>query len=369
MLFELQPNIYLDTFCMLACIIIVIYNYKNVLVNNDPSSGTGYVFLGCFILLFSLLYRPEESDFWHYLNGYELGRSMNVEKMEEFYYRLMEFIPDNYILWRTAIWGPAAIIIVITFKRLHINSGIGTIMFLCFALTNTYYYTRNCLSLSLLYLGMVILGSESIESKIKKYIIFGLLAYVAFFLHKSVPLYIAIVLIATIIPLNRKTLIMMAVMFPVLYGVILVLASNILLLNFWNESTINRAEIYMESEARSSTLFGIISLLIHYAPVFYFLYIAIKDYLYNSKSKTNETNIHYKNFLITTLLLVYVSFLVSGQMSMIQGRFYGSAMAPLTFAACIYFENNWKNRKCVNMINIYLLSFAWNAFETLVLKK
>ena len=133
----LVPNPLLDDLCMFAVYMVAIYNYYCM---DRDKKGTNYVFFVLFILLFSLLYRPIGGDFWHYLLFYEDGTHGH---MEDFYYWLMEVIPNNYILWRIAIWLPAAIFLAIVFKMMKVPSSYATSFFLLLALHTSFYYTRN----------------------------------------------------------------------------------------------------------------------------------------------------------------------------------------------------------------------------------
>ena len=354
-MFQLVPNSLLDSICMVAVVLVALYNYW-CMKNNHK--GTGYLFFVVFILLFSLLYRPEGGDFWHHLEVYELG-SAHHNNLEDFYNWLMDKIPNNFLLWRIVIWFPAAIFIMLTYKMMGVGSNNATTFFLMFGLISVYYYTRNVLASSILYLGMAICCVTT--KPLKRFfsiVIFVGLSVVSYFLHKSMPMYIGLALMAIILPLNRNTVIGALIAFPLLYGLIYALSANILQMELWltDEVGLN----YLEGTNTFTTNWkGVVNMIVKYIPFVYFYFIAFK----NPIPKESEDYKFYKTFLLLGFLIFYLSFLFMGQGSIaIQGRLYKSSMIPFAFAVSLFFKHNLGSKQCRAFLVLMLVYYAYTLF-------
>lgn len=356
-MFQLDYNSLLDIICMMAVFLLAIYNYSCM---HNNKKGTGEFFFVIFILLFSLFYRPEGGDFWGYLEDYELGVNQTYRHMEPFYYWLMGLIPNNYLLWRIAIWLPAAIIIAFINKLLTIPSNIATVCFLSFALLNAYYYTRNALALSVLYLGMAILAQKGhFAQKTMHFILFAGLAFVSWFLHRSMPLYIGIALMSVVLPFNKKYILGAIIAFPLLYGSIYLISSNLLgVAQLWLAD--ETGEFYLEQQNLFSANWkGIVSLIIGYLPIVYFYFIAFRKPL----SQDNPDFNRFKLFLLLAFFLFFISFLFLGQGSdALQGRIYKSSMMPFAFTVGLYFKHYSGSRHCKAFVSLFVISIVWKLF-------
>ena len=353
-MYQLTPNNFLDSVCIILVVLVTIYNYYSIRKN---IKGTSYFFFIIFILLFSLLYRPEEGDFWHYLDIYNLGAEYEYGHMEDFYYWLLALIPNNYILWRIAIWLPAAVIIAFIFKSMKTPSNYASLFFLMFALTPAYYYTRNVLALAIMYLGLVYFCKQ--DKGIKKtinLILFGGLVIVSWFFHKSMPMYMLFALLAITLPLDKRTPIIALILFPIMYKCIMLLSNNFLAIeDLWSTEITNN---YIEAK---NTVYlnwkGFITLIISYTPIFYFYIIAFRKPL----SKNIPEFRYYKVFLILAFVIFYVSFLFWGQGSAsLQGRIYKSSMIPFTFALCIYLKHNIRTKHGKNFLYLMAIYYLYS---------
>ena len=358
-MFELVPNKLLDTICVILVVLVALYNYYCF---KNSKKGTNYLFFVIIIFLYSLFYRPAAGDFWHYMDGYERGSGILYRTMEDFYYWLMDHSANSYLLWRTIIWFPTAIIIAYVFRLLKVSSSYATFFFLLFGLS-AYYYTRNALALSLLYLGMVVFCyRKNFTSKIFNTLLMVGLAYVSWYLHKSMPLYMAFAILAIVLPFNKKTIISALIAFPLIYGFIYVFASNFLsITSIWLS---DKGFYYLEEEnAFAANWKGIIRLLIKYVPVFYFYVIAFRKPI----PKKSENYLSYKVFLIFSFLIVYSSFLFWGQgAAAIQGRLYKSAMVPFSYVTSMYFMEYMGTKQCNRFIYLVAIYYASELFFNVI---
>lgn len=353
-MYNLVPNTFLDNICIFVIILVAIYNFYCVKKNKN---GTSYVFFVILILLFSLLYRPADGDFWHYLDIYNLGAEYEYGHMEGFYYWLLAHIPNNYFLWRIAIWLPSAIIITFIFKSMKIPSNYATLFFLMFALLPSYYYTRNVLALSVMYLGIVCFCMlDKSRNKPINIILFGCLMIASWILHKSMPMYILFALLSIILPLDKRTPIIALIIFPLMYGGVMNITNSILSIeDMWLNDSIG--DNYLEGTYTFSLNWkGIVSLIFSYIPIFYFYIIAFKNPLHKDIPEFK----YYKVFLMLSSIIFYVSFLFYGQGSTaIQNRLYKSSMLPFTFVVCIYLKYKIQTKQSKTFLYLMSIYYLW----------
>lgn len=358
---QFAPNSLLDGFCMTAVIVVAIYNYYCM---RKGKNGTGYLFFVIFIFLFSLFYRPVGGDFWGYLIDYQSGIDVEFyyKHMESIYYWLMELIPNNYLLWRTAIWFPAAVFIALIYKRLRIDSANTTVFFLAFALLQSYYYLRNSLGFSVLCFGMVFFCAQyGSKNKIRNWILAIALMGCTWFLHRSMPLYIFFAILAIILPFRKKYVIWALVAMPILYGLVLLFAPG--LLNVDGIWTDNVGMAYLEVQNTfTSNWKGIFSYVIKHAPIVYFYIIAFSKPL----SKESPDFIYYKVFLLYSFFIYCLSFLFLGQASIhLHNRFYYTSLFSFAFVVSLYFKHNLKSKQCDTFILLMSVYYAWSLFLSL----
>ena len=355
-MFQLTPNTILDNICTIAVVLVALYNYYCMKTNKK---GTGYFLFVVFILCYSLFYRPIIGDFWHSLVTYQQGPIAAAGNLEPFYYLLMSIIPNNYLLWRIAIWLPAAIMIMICFKYMNVPSSYATTFFLVFGLA-AYYYTRNALAYSVLYCGMVLFCfRDKFTQKTMFTIVSFALIFVSWYLHKSMPMYIGIALLSLVLPFNKNVFIGVLIILPALYGIIISLGADILNLNIWSDN--ETAMHYLEGEAavhNYSWKDRIIKLFLK-APVIYFYIIAI----FHPLPKSNSDFSFYKVFLYYSYFVVMLSLLFYEQGShYVQGRIYKGSLIPFAFVASLYFKNCFGSRQCMIFVYLTILSLATSLF-------
>ncbi len=352
------PNTYLDMFCTAAVVVMVLYNYWCM---KKDKKGTGYKAFVILILLYSLFYRPAGGDFWGYLNLYEFGEDIR-RHMEDVYYWLIKVLPKSYIMWRIAVWLPAAILVSITMKMLKLPSSYAVVSFLVLGLP-AYYYTRNALALSILYVAIAIICMRPYKYSFWNVVLFVLLSFSSWFFHRSMPMYIAFALIALVLPFRRNYILASLIVFPILYGAIMLLARDLLSLGeIWMSDNIGMNYLEQVNNA-SANWKGLIRMMIDYAPVLYFYYIA---FFYPINKDAPEYKA-YKVFLLFCFLVFYVSFLFYGQGSTaIQSRMYKSTMIPFSFLIALYFKYFFGNKRCRIFINLLLVSIAFDVFVGVV---
>lgn len=352
-MFNLTPNPFLDSICTIAVVLVALYNYYCM---KTKQKGTGYVFLVVFILLYSLFYRPEIGDFWHYLVRYRGGVVLG-EHWEEFYFWLAALIPNNFLLWRVAIWLPTAILIIRCFELVKVPSSYATTLFLIFGLA-TYYYTRNALASSVLYIGMALFClRDGFERKRLMFFVSIALCLGSWFLHKSMPMYIGIAFLSLLLPFKKNVIIGSLIAFPILYGILIAIGSDLLQISeLWIQEGVGESYLNDENTMSTGNWIWRIGLIISYAPVFYYFFIAFYKPIPIHVSDFS----YYKSFFYFSFFVVFLSFLFWGQGSIaLHGRLYKTAMIPFVFNVAQYYKYHWGSKQCTYFEYLVLIKIAW----------
>lgn len=352
-MFQLVPNPLLDSICLIAVVLVAIYNYYCM---KTKQKGTGYYFFVIFILLYSLFYRPEIGDFWHYLDRYQGGVTFG-EHWEDFYFWLEALIPNNFLLWRIFIWLPAAIFIMLCFKLVKVPSSYATTLFLVFGLAS-YYYTRNALASSILYIGMALFClRDRFKNKNFWLAISIALCLGSWFFHKSMPMYIGIAILSLLLPFKKNVIIVSLIAFPILYGLLMTIGSDFLnMAELWIQEGAGESYLNEENNMTIGNWTWRIGLLVLYAPVLFYYYIAF----YKPVPIDVSDFTCYKSFLYFSFFVVVLSFLFWGQGSIaLQSRLYKTAMIPFAINAAHYFKYYWGSKQCTLFVYLVLLRIAW----------
>lgn len=283
-----------------------------------------YLFVFVFLSLSSVFAFAELDTYNYYRLFYDMKLSSSMIHVEEFYYWLTT-ITDNYFLWRFLIWGTSAGIIVYSCKKQNISaSSLGLMIPLFFM--KQFSITRASLAFAIMVLVVDLFYNEK-RNRILRIILAIIGIYLSYFLHRSMPIFIAILVASHFIGLNRKTVIISLVAFPFLYFSLKYWASNYLGILFLDESSTDFIVDHLnEEKVASLTNWGIISSIIEWLPKFLLFYVLIKEYIFDSNKLPNQMRFYLKSAYV----LFYLACLFFGQEM-------SSYMSPRTLHACSFF--------------------------------
>lgn len=343
----------LNIICLIVLNVVILVNLKSS-IYTAKRFYTGYFFLWVFITAFSLYYRPIDGDFWYSLLEFNGHGNMYKEHMEPFYVWLKEFLAYNYLFWRFIVWGLAGIFVILIYKSYKIHPALATVSFLTFGLLHSFYYMRNALGFGILYYAVASYLSNQNQSFSKR--LFGLLfvSGISYFFHRSMPLYIFLSFIVLFVPINKKIVFSLAILFPFLYGIISYLAIFIMSMGLWQD---DGGSYYLEqANTFTANWKGVVSLCIEYLPFVYITYYYIKfDILSTDKDAYAR-----KVFFLLYFFLFYISFLFTGQgANDLAMRLGDSAMYPFAIFIALYFKKYAPNRQCVYFSLLVAFSTLW----------
>lgn len=348
--YALQSDLVWITLFIWAIPLFINRKYIQHGIYNNNNSYT-LIFL---LLVIYATFAFAEADTYHYHEMYDTMVRYNYRvHVEQFYFKLVKIIPNSYWLWRFAIWGVAAYIIIIVLRKNQISPLCISIMapllfFRQFAIT------RGSLGFAVMMLAITLVMSKSKNIKLSQMIIGGILLGLSLYLHRSIAIYILLLPVAYVFKLNKFTFYLSIIAFPFLYGMVKMLVDNILGTTFFSEETLNFVETYSEDTGPSTTLWGYVGQLINYAPIFYLFYLLTKYYIIN---KNRLTNVHFY-FLKLSYILFYVFCLFYEQefSSFMSSRSLHAAMFPLLIISSKYLDDSGLNKQNKCMIMLLILS-------------
>lgn len=157
-----------------------------------------------------------DGDWYHYQEmvwNYNFTEGYNNHG-EDVYGVIIAFANKNYLAFRILIWGSAFGLILQTFKRFMIDSFVAqyflfSVFFLVFS------YARVSLAMALYFYGISFILVPAAKFAILKKLAGVAIIFSSYFFHHSMALAIAVTPII-FIPLNKKTIVALCILFPVL---------------------------------------------------------------------------------------------------------------------------------------------------------
>ena len=351
----------INNICIYAKWLLILLNLYLFCKNKD-SSGTGYFLLWLYVIVFCIFYIPKEGDVVGYFSLYKSHDKYG--HLEPFYLWTINFIDQGFFVWRSFVWGSAMLFLILTFKLCKCSASVAAFSFLSFSLVQNFYYLRNSLAFAVLFFAasliMYIENSALVSLRRYKYFAFILL-FSTYFLHRSMPLYILLSLIALAFPLSKRNVYLACLFFPL--GVYLFETISSLFLNssIWmQDETVKNAmnSVVANGQAwNSRSFFGQLGLFITYLPSLYvFLY---SPSLIEGDKTIEGRFMNY--FLSVSFYVALISFvyLFKGA-SDIQIRFWQSSLLPFSFFVSIFLKKHLDTSIARHFL--YLVFLSWSFY-------
>ena len=315
---------------------ILLLTYKSEFFQYVPKK-TSYSFLFLMVILYTT-FGFSEADTYHYHEIYDemlkFGEAIHVEP---FYYWLIQFLPHNYYIWRFVVWGIAIILMIATFKRFNLNStAVGFVFPLI--LLQQFTVTRGCLGIALFIYSLSFLLKPS-SHRVLSYIFAISGCVLSLFLHRSMPLFIIMVVMA-FVPLNKTLIIISILAYPLIRAGIMPHIFSFINSGFFSDETADFAQHYLQSEQSIANFNGILRLCLDYIPRFLIFIFLIKEYIFNN----HRIDKPMKFLLQYAYILFYIALLFFGQetSSFISSRTIHMMCFPLTIVLAYHLTINYK---------------------------
>lgn len=185
---------------LLVAINIILFLVLLLLTRPSLTSGTLPRFkrrLVYFLLLLFCIFSFWGADWFHYLDLFRLLKNNPYDNthLEPFYVWVINNIAPTYFVFRFIIWGGALFLFWLTLHTLSMDKG-EALFFFVVGFLIWFSYSRATLAMSMMFLGTALITQESKSYRFSR-LLFGLVGLVlAFFLHKSAILGLAIIAMA-----------------------------------------------------------------------------------------------------------------------------------------------------------------------------
>lgn len=303
------------------------------------------------------------TDWFHYAGRYEGIRQGDTDVNQEMVYTWLMQISPSYIIWRAITWGVAIWCLIRTLKNLDIDINIA-LFFFCSIFIIWFSYARASLAMAMMFYGYSCL---QVKEKRALNMVWGfLLIGLSFFMHKSAPFGIAIVLAAEFCKHYGKTaVILFLIGFP-----IIVMMAKMMFTDFFDAILMDESNAlneyasggsgYLDEETGKRGWGGRIGSML--CTVTYYL-IAIESALVLWKKQTDISE-KGKAFLLLTVFLVLSSsvfrFDLGANTLTLYGRFLRFTQIPATIALTYIYSTKQYPRLTRVTYQIAILSAVYS---------
>lgn len=321
--------------------LLMLFRYRKPFFGPVPDLRN-YGFILSLIMLLSV-FNFVQYDTYHYAFAYvEMVESGSPVGVEDFYFWLVQVLPKSYLLWRFAVWGSASLLIVMTARRLEINSEMFGFMVALFFLTQ-FSGTRVSLGFSLM-IFCAVAFIQSVDNRKILMTMFSVLGmWGSLYLHKSMFVFVLLLVFALLLPINKKTIKISLILFPFFYVIALVFSQYLLDLGIFNEQQAGFMNRYMGRESGELNATGLAVKFFEKISIILFMYLIAKRLLSDKDKPSKALYFLFKY----AYLMMYISFLFLGQKTSIwiSMRSLHAGMFALVFCASRCFDLRYTEKR------------------------
>ena len=280
----------------------LLYISKDKIGHNNVYSEKTLTNLMFYLLLIMCVICNNNGDYFTYRYWFLYGYGENAdtdEWIEPIYYWIKSVLPPFFILFRLIVWGTGVFVYKKLCEKVGVNLLLAFILFGVFY-TFTYSYARASLGVMITSYAFVMFVKNKSKSKLH-YLKILLLFTLATLFHKSCLSLIFILFSSLFLKLNKKTLIILAVMFVplsiVLNSNLGIITENVGLSDIQSERYLNTNGDTVQRGAE----------FVYYYPILILLSISIYKLYKNSKQLPQ----YIKCIVLATIAILYVATLLT----------------------------------------------------------
>ena len=341
-------------FTIFLTVLMVAFFFKGY-YSNKLKTNNNYVLVFLLMSLISV-FAFTEYDLYHYHTMYDLMvRHKEAEHVEDYYFWLSQVLPNNYYLWRFAIWGGACLLLVFALRIMKLNATIAG-AFIPVLLIGRFVVSRASFGLSVLLLSLVLLLLPGKNRYVRMIGLLGIAA--SLFLHDSMLVFVTIAILSLVLKIKKKIVILSLIAFPFLYVSVMTLSERVL--DAYGLVEENRIFSYLEGDALEASLIGQIYDMAKKIPLLLMLYSISNYYLNFNKTSRSKYEMTYFYFYKISYVFIYVSFLFYMQdvSDWISRRVYDAGLFPLLLCLTYYM---WKNKR-TTFDKVYISAWLFMLF-------
>lgn len=291
--------------------------------------GTCLLFSG---LLLYCLTGFMNGDYYHYWQYVQRQVNYTVfsdtKALEIFYQRLILATDKNYLLFRLLVWGPACVLYALTVRRLGVSLGHALLpLIACHVLI--FSYARATLGMAVVFFGYSLFLNPYRGMRLWQVAgVLIMLAAPAF--HRSMYGLIALVALGHFLPMNKRTVIAMLCLFPVVVALASVLLSDYLTALFLDETIVSKATRYAEAEGKAANWKGMLQNILQYSTFYLPVLMAIVRLDFKGLREQCAPTVFaiHKTAFVIVLAATALLFVIKG--SIIYYRFLYMSMIPVS---------------------------------------
>lgn len=280
-----------------------------------------------------------EYDTYHYHTTYDIMTEYHeAEHVEEYYFWLTEVLPNSYYIWRFVIWGGASLFFVWALKLLKLNPTVcGALIPL--VLIARFNVSRASFGIAVLLFSIILLIAPKKNLLIRLLAIAGVVA--SGYLHSSMVIFITIAFLFLIFPLTKKSMIILLILFPFLYGSVLIISDS--LLDTYGLVQENRIFTYMMDDKLEISTIGLFIRCVEKVTLLLIVYSISRYYLCEQNRDKPENLIFFRLYKIA-FGFIYVSslFFLQNISDWVSTRTTDAGLFFLTICIVHYFSHNRK---------------------------
>lgn len=334
----------------LAIWFIALLLFRKVFKQPSETISTDYRLAFLLLVAYST-FAFADADTYHYMRIFDLMKEYETRiHVEPFYYHLTKFI-NNYYVWRLVIWGGASLILMTSLKKANLDATTVGFLLPCFVFRE-FSLTRGALGISIIMFAITCIFSE--EHRLRKFIIAVFCLIAAYYLHRSMPLFLIIMVFALALPINKQTIIFSLLLFPILYILVTSVMDNLVGILESDEEIAELTEYYLELGQGTVNWKGMIQVVLQMSGIFLLIYSLCKYYLDRSNDFSRVSHFMFKY----SYVLIYIAMLLynQGLTSFLYTRVLNFATYPLLFCTSEYLYKSGKRSK-LDRITLFMLAF------------
>ena len=338
-----EPNLFTSFYCLLFYSILFSNNYRKGLlyqnqstVNKSNQNWTIF-FIGFFIVTHCL-----KGDFFHMMERVHGYSSYSAYVGEEIYYKIGLFVGNNYLLFRTIVWGGAFYLFCQTAKRMQVPVYYAALLLIA-THSIIFSYARVSLSMAVYFYGLSFLCRPN-KVKLFSYIIGISLILLSREFHSSAVIMIAMTFML-FITIKKWTLIVILVAIPLLVGVLKDYFYLIAFSDSTDEVVAKKMQGYSDREVEKGIAGRIISIL-QYASFYIPFILSSISLFFNEEYKKCSIEIlrFYKVALGFVLASIAFTFMGSTFVTFVY-RVLFMSMIPSTIIVVYLYRNEMMQKK------------------------
>lgn len=366
MLLSIYPSSQTATGDAIAGIIVILMILSVWRVRKAPHKLSSFGITAALVLcLFHYIFPQTGGDFLSYKEWVESVGFTNTDYLsnyylhyEKVYYVIVNFVHNNYLLFRLVVWGSSLALFCITARRLKLDFNVF-VFFLCIFIVPSTSTSRVCLAYAIAFSGYSFLVEPLTRkgSRLLSIVIGSSLIILSLFFHRTA-FFLLLTMPLSILDFNKKTLWVFAVAFPIM---VIFLNYNLfgLLLNYnQTDNALIDAEtaaVYFYADKKVFGLGHIVRLVLYYGGCLAIGYLILKCIMNRSYMSWPKPIRKFANVALVITIIAAAFLLTGGNTYKTFERFINFSVFPQCVFLTYLLKNGYE-KKMIRLIVLLLTS-------------